>query len=257
MKQIPCFQHPTTILVVDDNQIFRDSLEMHLLSGNDRYIFVDGAEKALAVLKASPQMPMMMDLRSFPEIAYNPERFDIISGIIADYEMPNMSGLALCEQVKSPIDKILLTGVTDEQIAINAFNQKLIHRYVNKRNLVDMEELDIAIERGKQDYFNRITQFHQHLIVHDERETTLLDPAFIEFFWKTRAELGAVEHYLLDPIGCFVFVDEFGHRSTLHTYNEELLKHLSESGETQNLPKNLQTICGKQKYYCAVVDDIK
>lgn len=254
MKQIPCFQHPTTILVVDDSLVFRESLKMHLLMGSDQYVFVDSAEKALAVLEASPKMPMIMDLRSFPEIACNSKRFDVISGIIADYEMPNMNGLELCEQVKNPTDRILLTGVTDEQVAIQAFNQKLIHRYINKRDLVDMTKLDAAIECGKQDYFNRITQFHQHLIVHDERETTLTDPAFIEFFWKIRAQLGAVEHYLLDPIGSFLFIDEFGKRSILYTYNEELLKHIVDSEEA--FPENLLEINGKKKYYCIVVDDV-
>lgn len=254
MKQIPCFQYPTTILVIDDSKIFRDSLQMHLLSGDERYIFVDSAQKALAILEASPLMPMLMDVRSFPEIAQHMERFGTISGIVADYEMPEMNGLQLCEQVKSPIDKILLTGVADEQIAIDAFNQKLIHRYINKKDLGDLTRLDMAIEQGKQDYFNRITEFHQHLIVHDEREMTLVDPAFIEFFWKTRAELGVVEHYLLDPIGSFLFIDAFGKRRILHTYNEELLKHMTDSGE--EVPENLQEINGKKKYYCVVVDDV-
>lgn len=254
MKQIPCFQHPTTILVVDDSNVFRESLQMHLLSEDNRYIFVDSAEKALAVLAVSPKMPMIMDLRSFPEIALHPERFGVISGIVADYEMPNMNGLELCEQVKNPIDKILLTGVADEQIAIDAFNQKLIHRYMNKKDLGDMNKLDAAIEQGKQDYFNRITEFHQHLIVHDERETTLTDPAFIEFFGYTRLQFRAVEHYLLDPIGSFLLIDAFGKHRILHTYNEELLKHLLALGE--ELPRNLQEINGKKKYYCVVLDDV-
>lgn len=255
MKQIPCFQHPTTVLVVDDSLVFRDSLKTYLLSGSNRCVSVGSGEKALAILKASPKTPMVMDLCSFQSIADDPKRFDVISSVISDYEMPNMNGLELCEQIKNPIEKILLTGVADERIAINAFNQKLIHKYINKRDLVDVSKLDVAVENGKRDYFNRITEFHQHLILHDERETTLIDPVFIEFFWQTRAKLKAVEHYLLDPIGCFLFVNSCGHRSILHTYNEELLKHLIDSGE--ELPKNLQTLQGKQKYYCAVVDDIK
>lgn len=168
--------------------------------------------------------------------------------------MPEMNGLELCEQVKTPINKILLTGVTDEHVAIDAFNQKLIHHYINKKDLSDISLLELAIEQGKQDYFNRITEFHQHLIVHDERETTLTDPAFIEFFWKIRAELDTTEHYLLDPIGTFLFINEFGRRRILYTYNEELLKHMLDSGE--KLPENLQEINGKKKYYCVVVDDV-
>ena len=48
-------------------------------------------------------MPKLMDLRSFPEMAGDSKRLDVITGIIADYEMPNMksSGIVHTNQRSS------------------------------------------------------------------------------------------------------------------------------------------------------------
>ena len=289
MRQIPCFKHPTTLLFIDDNSVFLEALSKQLSFANHRFILSDNPEEALAILEASPAMPMSMDLRSFSEMVYHPGRFNMVSGIVADYEMPEMNGLELCEHVETPVSKILLTGVAAELIAINAFNQKLIDRYVSKNDIIDIKMLDAVIEDAEQDYFERITKFYHHLILHGERETTLVDPVFIEFFWKTSKSLEAIEHYLLDPVGNFLFLNRHGQCSTLYTYNEGLLRHVSESEEAKELPANLrrdlasgtQILCwrgtsespflpghlwsqhirpackiqGKQSYYCAVTPE--
>jgi len=55
--------------------------------------------------------------------------------VISDNRMPVMTGLELLKKVKalSPhTSRILLTGQTESAEAIDAFNQKVIHRYVNK-----------------------------------------------------------------------------------------------------------------------------
>ncbi len=248
MNKIPCFKHPSTILVVDDNPLFLAALKSNLGTDSDRFIFVDRPYKALEILEASPTPKNRTCLRSFPEMVYDGQRFGVITGLIADYEMPDMNGLELCEKIKAPVHRILLTGIADERVAIQAFNKKLIHCYINKSELCDAARLAPAIENGKLEYFNKITEYHQYLILHDEQERTMLDPAFIEFFWKTKSNLGAIEHFLIDPVGSFVFLNERGRATTLYTYHDGMLRYLLESVEARDVPpRHLRALaCGEQ-----------
>ena len=73
-------------------------------------------------------------MRGLHEEIYNKDRFNDVSVIIVDYYMDEMNGIEVCETLsKHPAKKILLTGGADkENIAIDAFNKGIIHRFINK-----------------------------------------------------------------------------------------------------------------------------
>jgi CheY-like chemotaxis protein len=67
------------------------------------------------------------------KVIYNPRRYEEISTVIVDYDMPSMKGLEFCEKLQNPyIRKILYTGVAGEGLAIEAFNKGLIDGYIRK-----------------------------------------------------------------------------------------------------------------------------
>ncbi|MBF0363544.1 MAG: response regulator [Oligoflexia bacterium] len=82
------------ILVVDDNKFARMSISMSLDS--ETYIFIEAAD----------------GLDGLKKLEENPD----VKLIIADYYMPNMDGLAMCEEIRKKSDhkKIPIFMVTTE-----------------------------------------------------------------------------------------------------------------------------------------------
>jgi CheY-like chemotaxis protein len=61
-------------------------------------------------------------------------RFDLITLLVVDYQMPAMNGLAVLEQLKDwPGKRVMLTGQADEQLAVEAFNRGLIDHFIPKQ----------------------------------------------------------------------------------------------------------------------------
>lgn len=61
-------------------------------------------------------------------------RFDLTTTIVVDYAMPAMDGLKVLRELAAwPGRRILMTGMADERIAVEAFNQGLIDQYIPKQ----------------------------------------------------------------------------------------------------------------------------
>jgi CheY-like chemotaxis protein len=61
-------------------------------------------------------------------------RFGLSNIAVVDYAMPSANGLDVIQSLPQwPAWRILLTGQADEQIAIDAFNHGLIHRFMTKQ----------------------------------------------------------------------------------------------------------------------------
>ena len=74
------------------------------------------------------------DYRSIVDDLSNLDRFFRTLVLIVDYSMPQMTGLEFLEQVqnKGAYGSILLTGVADETIALDAMNAGVIDHYIKK-----------------------------------------------------------------------------------------------------------------------------
>jgi CheY-like chemotaxis protein len=138
--------------------------------------------------------------------------------------MPDIDGLEVCRRIgKGPIRKILLTGKADEIIAVQAFNEGLIDRFILKqdpdvipkllRAIGDMQLLYMwQVERMMEDALD-VGQLH-----------FLRDPFFAVFFEKIRSNCRAVEYYLRTSPDGMLLLDANGGATLLLVSSEENLR---------------------------------
>lgn len=87
-----------------------------------------------------------------------PNRFDTVSVAVIDLNMPDVDGLMICRALRRrPVRKILLTGNASERLAVNAFNEGLIDRYVSKHDPDLMTVIAGHIRDLQNAYFRRVT----------------------------------------------------------------------------------------------------
>jgi CheY-like chemotaxis protein len=238
---IPCCFHPTRVVVIDDNDRFLRRLDSNLSYDQATYLYYTHPEKALDFLHAQHLNPFShryvcnvdeeawehrrldVNVCDLHHEIYRPERFTQVSVVVVDYAMPDMTGLEFCQQLKNPhIQKILLTGEADEEMAVQAFNQGLIHHYIRKQAPDMVPCLQKAIDEAQWRYFTKLSQVMIEAIeavyVVDH---ALTDPHFHTFFKRLMHENRFCEAYLCETMGSFLFLDERGQATGLVVNTQE------------------------------------
>lgn len=231
--KLPCFYHPATVTLIDDDQIFLENLVGNLSDRNLYHLF-DNAREALNFLQIkqkhapNPQDYLkrskdLSDNDNFLEksivnvnasdihqIVYNKNRFQTNSVIVVDHDMPDVDGITFCKQfTDSSIKRIMLTGVADHKVAIKAFNEGIIHKFIMKDDPNVFDVLDNAIRESQNEYFSHLSE----LVIKNITSSTfsyLENPKFINFFSEIVYKYAIVEFYLIDPVGSFILLNENG-----------------------------------------------
>lgn len=225
------YHFPTTVVLVDDNPRFLESLVLELPEQLATLGF-RSAEEALAAVNAPPRTPPLyrrlfshyharprdaadtqlihLDLSLIEREISNPDRFRAVSVVVVDYDMPGTDGLEFCRRVEDPhVRKILFTGVADEKIAVAAFNDGLIDRFIIKNDTNALARLREGIETLQDRYFAAISETLRSTLMLNP-PPFLADPAFERFFAELRERRRFVEYYLVaDPPG-FLLLDDRG-----------------------------------------------
>ncbi|MGQ3891987.1 response regulator [Legionella sp. CNM-4043-24] len=158
---------------------------------------------------------------------YNPQRFADVSVVVVDYAMPGMDGLEFCRRINnSHIRKILLTGKADEKLAIEAFNEGLIHRYIHKSDPHAAELITRSIYELQWQYFQDMSQTIERSLSLDT-PACYKDKAFVSFFRRFCQDKGIVEFYQADKSGSLILLDDDARVSFLVVKNalEQRLFH--------------------------------
>lgn len=223
-----CFSFPTTVLFVDDNQSFLSSLSLKI---DNKLITRQLNEpiQALKLLKSQyrteemvmrclQEMPektsqdplLKLDLTSLHQTVYDKDRFDEVSVLVVDHDMPGMSGIELCRSLKDKrIKKIMLTGVADSNTAVRAFNEGIIDRFILKCSTTIFEDLNHMIRELQRAYFQDISRpLYSAALSHDN--SILIDRSFKNFFNELCYQKQISEYYLLDVAGNFLLVNYNG-----------------------------------------------
>ena len=224
MKPDKClpFYHPTRVVFVDDDPAFLNLLPLRLGDAvpflrfdSPRDLLAEFASGRLQTrldldwwdvypgasgLDAAPMValdPAMIALRVF-----NRARFGLVTVLVADYQMPGMTGLELFRALGDlPCRRILLTGQADESLAVQAFNEGLIDLYLPKLHPRLDLELNRAIQRFQFDYLEEATEIVTR-ILRAADPVVWGDPAFARLFHRVCEEREVVEYYAVaEPKG--------------------------------------------------------
>jgi CheY-like chemotaxis protein len=207
--------HPTTIVLVDDNEAFLRSLTLEMPATIACHGFTS-PEAALEFLNQPIDLAPLVD-RCFTlersrvdqaiirldlglieqEINYL-QRFRRVSAVLVDYAMPAVNGLQLCERMTDPYARrALLTGVADEKLAVEAFNAGLIHRFIPKHKATAVEAVIAFIAELEREYFRQYLGRLTTALTIDP-PAFLVDPAIAVLVQRLLHEERVVEYYLVD-----------------------------------------------------------
>lgn len=224
------FYYPTTTVIIDDDDEFLTGLNLALKLQGDKLVktFLN-SNQALSYFKN--QNNIYKNYQSFLEVVngieidsddrdkifkinfngiytlpYNEKRYNEVSVIIADYFMPQMNGIDFFRKIKDiPAKKILLTGNTDYELAVAAFNDKLIDKFIIKEEGIE-EEIFESINVFKKRYFQEFSKTLLRIFDNGIKEASQYTS--IASAW--RAKYNISEYYQCDGNGSCLGFDNRG-----------------------------------------------
>lgn len=224
----PCCFYPTTTVFVDDDTAFLKGL-VHNISQKTPCKAMTEPLKAIDYIKANQlksafirklsndDMEDMNDalltninVRSIRDLIFDKQRFDDVTVAIIDYAMPKLNGLMVCKELNiPPLKKAMLTGQADTNIAVQAFNDKLINRFYVK-DIAFLQGLAKEISQLQKEYFIGLTDAIISDAIYDRYPSMrcLKDKVFAQFFSDLCEKKKIVEYYLTDAEGSFILFDE-------------------------------------------------
>jgi CheY-like chemotaxis protein len=242
---LSCF-FPTTVVFVDDNTLFLNELTETIATPNVIFKKFDDPIKALKYINetsatnrldctaltrngeesTSNERSVLLNINRLHQEIYSFDRFSKISTVITDYSMPGMNGIELCTNIAdSNIQKILLTAIADERVAINAFNDNRINRFIRKEANAFEKSVIESVNDSLYHYFSFYTDALSKYFPLNHR-THLKDPAFSNFFFTTCLDKSCVEYYMLDSFGGYLFLNADGKPTFLCVLTEDEMSRL-------------------------------
>lgn len=261
-KAIQPFSYPTTVAFVDDSAAFLSNLSLQLKPDLAFRLFSSPSEglKYLNGRTLPDQAPepifsayldrteendahqvIAMRVDAIRSLVHNPARFNSVSVVVVDYDMPELNGMEFCRRITDPaIKKIVLTGKADEHLAVKSFNEGLIDRFIRKHEMDAVDTLNQAIRDMQLAYFDRCCRTVLDALSVSEY-AFLKDHALAAHVAGICHSLGIVEHYLsYQPHGLLMFDGE-GTAYLLVIHTEESLRGVREIAVEQGAPMGFLT----------------
>lgn len=259
MTQLPIFYYPTSVLFVDNDEKFLDSLLPNIAefisfkSLEDPFAALDNLNKTILMQnlpqkimnfekpKTTYKKDLKINVRAIHQEIYNPNRFSQISVLVVSYNLPGMDGITLARKTPRGIKKILLTAGCDERLIIDAFNEGILDKFVPKQNPNLQSVFQDAIHELQQNNFQEISENIIPSITLEPSHPLfcLKDPMFINFFRTLIQENKLIEYYLLDTQGSFLFLDKQAKPSWLVVANQNKMDKYYELACAHHAPESV------------------
>jgi DNA-binding NarL/FixJ family response regulator len=244
MKFPPACMFPTTTLFLDDEEEFLACLERGL--SREQTLFKGftcpkNAKDYLEAfrphqawksswLKTAPSennfenLSIEVQFSNILEAIFDPQRFNEITTIAVDYQMPGINGLEFLKAFSDiPAKKVLLTGIADANIAIEAMEMDLIDSYIKKHDRHFVNRIKNAINKHRILYFEDMSSVINESI-NLVKQSEALEKSYCELIENIRLKHHATEYYLMDQNGSYIFVDQADHRLDLLIKSREQLE---------------------------------
>lgn len=257
-EQMPVLKFPTTVMLVDDDQVLLDNLALYLEEKIPAITFSKPKEalnylqkrealeaklKKICFKKTSgvelditeETAIIQCDYLALSSLLYDPQRFSTVAVALIDYAMPKMDGLDFCRKIKDKlIRKIMFTGKADTKLAVKAFNQKIIDQFILK-NASEKIEADIysALIKEQDIYFKNLSS----LFPNSGFKNTKTTRAFLKILEKFETDNKLVEWYQFDQQGSRLGLDSQGKIYWLILRSQEDLEKSLAFARDNNAPK--------------------
>lgn len=188
-----------------------------------------------------------LHLGNILNILYERDRFERVAVLVVDYEMPELNGIEFCKKIKDrDIFKIMLTAEADKNTAINAFNEDLIDKFILKTNTDLYPEITHALHELTQRYFrsrslNVINNYSSSI------RTLFRNEIYQRLFADVVKQTNAVEYYLIDNCGSFLFLDKDANPTWFIVRNDKDLKEQWDLLKGYELPEHLMDSVAKKE----------
>lgn len=270
---LPCYYYPTTIIAVDDDTRFLETIKLSL---DNHFIIKTFSQPQAAVdylnqrkqpafskqvchydeESTHPNLHVTINTHTIWQQIYDAKRFSQISVGIIDYTMPGLDGLELCQHVGHlPLQRILLTGEADEHLAVKAFNKGWLEQFIQKNHESLAETLIATINELQRNYFCYQSQFILESI--DEQLSELLyEPTFIAFFQSFCLSHSIIEYYLWSESKTWLLATHDGPQGWLVLKEEnELLFYETQAHDEKISKTMLDSLRQRKKIPCFLSPD--
>lgn len=242
---IAAWYYPGTVVFIDDDEQYLTHLKLQLdntqfssklfFNPQAALHFLEDYEPGVSSSRYLSQLEetdfdhrnLDIDIKAISQFVYNPNRFDEIPVVAIDYAMPKQNGLEIARWLtqKHPAIKIiLLTGEADDQVAIHAFNEGIIHKFIRKNSKDFVDLLNTSISGLMLEYFSNLSKLVIDSLTKglDQPAVSWLDDAkFVSLFHDVCKKNKIVEYYLTDASGSFLFLNDDAQPSWLACKNED------------------------------------
>lgn len=265
------FYHPTSILVLDDDPLFLESLDFQFSEEVSCQTFTrpDAALQHLAAqagqhpsfpryfkdaseLEARPDARvgdrlLRLQLSELRAVIDDPTREQRVAVAVVDYDMPKMTGVEFCRAIRHlPVKTILLTGKAGLETAIAAFNEGVINCFLQKQDASVTVSLRREIRRLQEEYFEEISAPISNALALDE-PSFFADPSFISVLREVMDENQIVEHYVCATPPGVMMRDAEGNELFLLVSHAESLDAQYETAERRNAPADMLQLLRAKK----------
>lgn len=257
------FYHPTSILVLDDDTLFLESLDFqfgdelscqtftrpdaaleHLQSQASQHpdfgrYFKDCTDMDLGSEERLGDRLLRLQLSELRTMIEDRARHQRVSVAIVDFDMPKMTGVEFCRAIRDlPVKTILLTGKAGLETAIAAFNEGVIDCFLQKQDANVSVALRREIKRLQAEYFAEISDPIKCALAL-KKPSFFSDPDFVRLFREVAERNKIVEHYVSAAPPGIMMRDAEGNESFLLISDLDTAKNRCEAAENQSAPPDM------------------